>query len=104
MGRQQHEVEPNELVAFNIRLKSRFGEARELIELLNFARLLKQRNLDGYVLMAEYDSKASDCRFTLIPGLPPSHPTALAVLGVASETISQILWDGTVHHGKPMEA
>ena len=44
-GEKSHQIEPSALEAFGVTIDSRYGQARELIELMNFAKLLAEKKV-----------------------------------------------------------
>ena len=100
---RQRQVEPSTLVAFGIRLESRYGRARELVEMLGFATACNDMGLSSHVSAVFYDSKADVCSFTVGPDLSPRDPVARRLLGAARLWISQFEWiDGAIGHGDPL--
>jgi hypothetical protein len=101
-GEKSHQIEPSALEAFGVTIDSRYGQARELIELMNFTKLLAEKKLAHYVKLAFYDSKACMCTLELDPSVQQGDAVADTILEAATETIGQFDLFDTVHHGKPL--
>ena len=98
-GEKSHQIQPSALEAFG---DSRYGQARELIELMNFVKLLAEKKVAHYVKRAFYNSKACMCTLELDPSVQQGDAVADAILEAATETIGQFDLFDTVHHGKPL--
>lgn len=98
------QVDPSLLSAFGIELRSRYGQAHEIIELIAFAQACAKNKVANYVSSAFYDSKACMCSFEFIPGVREGDTVADAILEAALETIGQFDWFGIVQHGQPLES
>lgn len=81
------EVDPAEVVAFGMKLSTRYGKCDELAELLMFAKAAASRAVSQYVAEAFYDSKACCAFFTLHEPVPPDAMTELHA--AAKATIDQ---------------
>jgi hypothetical protein len=101
-GERSRQVEPGTLVAFGIEVKSRYGQAQELIELLDFAESAARKNVAHHVKQAYYDSKMCLCSFTLDPSVREGDPIAALILEAATEGVGQFEWFGVVRHGGPL--
>lgn len=92
------QVNPPKLSAFGVTLSSRYGQAKELIEMLSFVQELAGKNKEQKVLAVFYDSKASLCSFN-----PESCLLDKDIYTAALKHISQFLTltgehDGKVYH------
>jgi len=96
------QIDTEELKAFGIKLWTRYGSAREMWEMLQFAQGVAEAQSERFVREVFYDSKADLCSFTLDSSVEKDGPVDLALLAVAKNTVSQFEWHGVVHHGKPM--
>ncbi len=95
------QLDTHAMTAFGIRLVSRYANAQEMIELIEFARAAADANVNMFVAEAFYDSGSSCCSFTLSPALAAAGDTATqALLSAALQTLSQFLWLGGIHHGR----
>src|SRR5262249_49922993 len=101
-GEKSLQIEPAALEAFGVPIDSRYGQARELIELINSANLLTEKRVPHSVNRALYDSKACMCTLELEPSVQQGDAVADAILEAATETIRQFDWFDTVQHGKPL--
>jgi hypothetical protein len=97
-----HQVQPSEFSSFGINITSRYGQAWELVELLNFTQELAEKKLHSFIDGIFYDSKADICTFSVSKTLPKG--ISDAILKCALLHISQFEWEGIVHHGEPMYA
>src|SRR5262249_26547475 len=68
-GEKSLQIEPAALEAFGVPIESRYGQAHELIELMNFTELLAEKKVGHYVKQAFYDSKACMCTLELDPSV-----------------------------------
>ena len=97
------QVSPDTMIAFGIRINSRYGKAWQMSEMLKFTQALAERDLHACVESVFYDSKCDTCSFELSGnGITPAQE--IAILACANLHISQFDWDGTIHHGEPMGA
>ena len=101
-GEKSHQIEPSAFEAFGVPIDSRYGQAHELIELMNFTELLAEKKVAHYVKRAFYNSKACMCTLELDPSVQQGDAVADAILEAATETIGQFDWFDTVQHGKPL--
>lgn len=100
-GEKVAEVEPATLTAFGIEIRSRYGKAGELVDMLQFCEGLARLGLDRFISEVFYDSKACLCSFTPADGVDISKETNDAMLEVAEKTITQFSWlDGEEYLGK----
>jgi hypothetical protein len=100
-----HQLNTDTVTAFGIRLYSRYAKAREMIEMIAFAQAATNANVDQFVSSLFYDSKAGLCNFTLSPSLEHAgEPAKQALLAAAIETITQFVWEGGIHHGRPLQS
>lgn len=97
------QVEPSNLQAFGIPVSSRYGNADELTEILQFAQLLAQKGIAHQVLKVFYNSKVGICEFDLDPSVKKGTPVANVILEAARKTVAQFDWFGGIEHGAPME-
>jgi hypothetical protein len=98
-GEKSQQIEPPVLEAFGIEIHSRYGQASELIELMNFASLAAQKKVAHYVKRAFHDSKAYLCTLELDSSVQEGDAVAAAILEAATETIGQFDWFGAPQHG-----
>jgi hypothetical protein len=98
-GEKTRQVEPSVLQAFGINIISRYGQADELIELMQFAQLAAAKKVSQYVKVAFYDSKAFCCTFELDASIQQGDLRANTILEAATASISVFLWFDTYHHG-----
>lgn len=101
---KSHQVEPGVLIAFGIKLSSRYAKAHELIEMLRFAQQAAVDGLAHYVKEVFYDTKAGVCSFTLDPAVKNGNPVAAQLYLAAKASIQQFMWiDGCIAHGPFVE-
>ena len=98
-----HQIEPAKMTAFGINIESRYGNAGEIIEMINFSRIAAQNNIAHYVERVEYDSKAGYCNFELDDSVVDGDPIANSLRNAALKAISQFDWFGIHEHGDPFE-
>mgnify|MGYP001595812520 CR=1 FL=1 len=85
------------LVAFGIKLTTRYDKVDEMCEMLHFAQMAALAGAATFVHSVFYDSKADICSFELTPGLDREAEQAL--WGCAKQTITQFHWvDGGIYH------
>src|SRR5262249_46885582 len=101
-GEKSHQIQPSALEPFGVTIHSRYGQAHELIGLMNFTKLLAEKKVAHYVKRAFYDSKACLCTLELDPSVQQGDAVADAILEAATETIGQFDWFDTFHHGAPL--
>ena len=101
-GEKSHQIQPSALEAFGVTIHSRYGQAHELIELMNFTKLLAEKKVAHYVKRAFYDSKACLCTLELDPSVQQGDAVADTILEAATETIGQFDWFDTFQHGAPL--
>ena len=101
-GERSRQVEPGTLVAFGIEVTSRFGQAQELIELLDFAESAARKGVAHHVKKAYYNSRECMCDFTLDPSVREGDPVAALILEAALKCVCQFDWFGMVMHGGPL--
>ena len=85
--------------AFDIQICSRYSNASEMIEMLNFANKTAHAKLSHLVNAILYDSKANICTFELSDKLKQGSIEEQTLLRIAKSTISQFIWFGTIYHG-----
>jgi len=98
-GEKSHQIEPSAFEAFGVPIDSRYGQAHELIELMNFTELLAEKKVAHYVKRAFYNSKACMCTLELDPSVQQGDAVADAILEAATETIGKFDWFDNVQHG-----
>jgi hypothetical protein len=96
------QIDTEKLTAFGISLWTRYGSAREMVEMIQFAEGVAMEKLTDHVREVFYDSKADVCNFTFGPGAQVHSQVDEALLKIAKQTISQFEWHGTIYHGLPM--
>lgn len=87
LGEKGMEVDPASVVAFGMRLSTRYGKCRELAELLTFAHEAALRAVSQYVAEVSYDTKSCCAFFTLNDPVPPDAMDELHA--AAKKTIEQ---------------
>ena len=78
---------------------SRRGLPNEEAELAAFADAVMKADLDTYFKEVMYDSNSNCCYFTFNIDLSPSDPDAKTLLAIATKTLTQFEWFGSIHHG-----
>lgn len=85
------------LVAFGMKLTSRYSKVDEMREMLHFAQLAALASAATFVQSVFYDSKADICSFELVSGLDGEAEQEL--LRCAKASVSQFMWvDGSCHN------
>jgi hypothetical protein len=87
----EKEVEPERLTAFGVSICSRYGQAGEIIEMLNFVQECAAQGIVKYLDSVFYDSNASMCTIKYRV-LEENSPIALAIFENAKKHISQFMW------------
>lgn len=101
---KSEQVSPGTLTAFGIRIESRYGNAEELVEMLEFCADAAMQELERHIESIFYDSKAGVCAFEPAGGLKPSASAAARLLQIAQNRISQFTWiDDELYHGRGVE-
>lgn len=101
---KSEQVSPGTLKAFGIRIESRYGDAEELVEMLEFCGDAAVQELEQHIESIFYDSKANLCSFKVADGLEPESAEAGRLLEIAHQRIRQFMWiDDNVHHGRGFE-
>lgn len=78
---------------------SRRGVPSQEAELAAFAAAVRKDGLDIFIELALYDSSSDCCTFTFIDGVGPYDEISEKILAIATQTITQFEWFGTIHHG-----
>ncbi|HDN7458593.1 TPA: hypothetical protein P2B70_003301 [Salmonella enterica subsp. enterica serovar Eastbourne] len=97
-GEKSSELDTDSLIAFGIRLWSRYSKAEEMREMLAFATKAAKENLHYYVEEIFYDSKAEICSFTFFSEVEERSDLADRFRAIASKTIRQYEIFGEVGH------
>lgn len=98
------QIEPSALDAFGVSIHSRYGKAREIIEMISFCRIAALNGVGHLVEKVFYDSKADMCTFEFRGSLDQYSEDAEKLKLAAGESISQFDWFGFVEHGKPLDS
>lgn len=78
---------------------SRHQLPNEEAELAAFAAAVMEAELDTYIEEAMYDSNANCCYFKFHLDISPSDEDAQALLAIATKTLTQFEWFGSIQHG-----
>ncbi|PHV34555.1 hypothetical protein CSQ94_03920 [Janthinobacterium sp. BJB312] len=78
---------------------SRHQLPNEEAELAAFAAAVMKADLATYIEEAMYDSNSNCCYFKFHLDLSPSDEDARTLLAIATNTISQFEWFGSIEHG-----
>jgi len=92
------QVDTGHLVAFGIKIISRYSKAGELIEMLSFAKKAALAGVADSVQEVFYDSNACFCTFEFNGDIVPGDPIEQKIFAAAKATISQFEWMGCIHH------
>ncbi|TXG87844.1 MAG: hypothetical protein E6R10_07210 [Rhodocyclaceae bacterium] len=94
------QVTPATIVAFGIPIQSRYSKAREVVEMLEFARLAAESGVAGYVSSVFYDSKSCCC--TIEPNEEAKRQAIVlhTIYACADRTISMFTDDLGIVRGK----
>lgn len=87
------------LTAFGIYLNSRYGKAREMAEMLNFAHRVARAGLHTLFEEIFYDSNADLCTFIFKNGKEPTGDAVEQIEAIASKTLAQYELLGDIGHG-----
>ena len=93
------QISERALIAFGIPIETRYAKADELVEMLNFTKMVAQVGLEGLVVGLHYDSKSCSCSITLVENMQFSDPRADVIKDCALKTISQFFWFDECYHG-----
>jgi hypothetical protein len=95
------QLDTGALTAFGLPIHSRYANAGEIVELIEFASLLNDKKVTHYVKDAFYDSKAGHCTFELDPSVFEGDVVADAIFEAANETLTYFLWfDDNPNYGR----
>jgi hypothetical protein len=86
------QVDPNSLIAFGIKVSSRYGKADEICAMINFAREAAISKVNSYVKSIFYDSKAAICNFELSDSVKRGDPVEQLLYKAARSNIDNFLW------------
>ena len=93
---KSEQVVPGAMAAFGIQLLSRYGRARELREMLDFAERTARLGAQRYVISVFYDSQACLCTFELADIVRQGDPVGRALWAAADESIEQFEMFGVI--------
>ncbi|MDR2213070.1 MAG: hypothetical protein LBE21_05525 [Pseudomonadales bacterium] len=96
----KNEIDTSSMTALGINICSRHGKAKELAELLLFADAAAKANVHQLVERAFYDSNSCCCTFEFKSPLEYGSNNERTLLKIATKTIEQFEWFGTIHHGR----
>ncbi len=104
-GEKSQQIEPSSFKAFGIQVDSRYGHMREIVEMMNFARMSAIEGVHLFVKEVFYDSNNSTCSIELSDDIQDRLDCDVAkeVYRCAMQTISQFVWDGVYQHGIPLQ-
>jgi len=91
-GEKDHQVSPDNMTAFGIHIQSRYGQASEIIQMINFARQAATREVAHYVKELFYDSKSCTCSIKLVGEVSLGDPIETELREIALECLSQFEW------------
>lgn len=97
------QIDHPRIVSFGIEMETRYSRAMEMIEMLEFSYLAACENLNNFVSIVFYDSKADICTFVLSDHLVKYSKQDDTLLRIAKKTISQFIWNDLVYHGRGFE-
>lgn len=98
-GEKSPQIDTDTITAFGIGLTSRYAKAKEMMEMLKFARLLAAEGVHTYVKEVFYDSKAGLCSFTFTSDIKDGTAIAQIIESAAINSISQFEMFGYINHG-----
>lgn len=106
-GEKTQQVSPDKLMAFGIKIDSRYGKVNEMIEMLKFVSAASVSNICHYIQELFYDTKSCCCFFKLHPDVEEGDPIWALILQLAKNSISQFqLFDDVYYdheHDQMME-
>lgn len=97
-GEKAQQINPFGLTAFGIQISSRYGKAKEIIQMLNFAERATEMGIEKAVKKVFYDTPACICFFTLSPFVQKDDAIGIKIFAAAKETIMQFELFGTIDH------
>lgn len=86
------QIEPSSLLAFGIKITSRYGQSSEIIEMINFTREAAKENINGYIAELDYDSKSCTCHINL-KNNRHDNTIGTKILEIGNKTLSQFIWN-----------
>lgn len=90
------QIEPSSLLAFGIKITSRYGQSSEIIEMINFACEAAKENINGDIAELEYDSKQCMCNITL-KDTSYGHKIDEKIIEIGNMTLSQFNWNERIY-------
>lgn len=86
------QVTPDTVVAYGIRLQSRYGRCAQMIELLHFATAAANARVATFIRSAMYDKTGYGCCFELDDSVTPDSAVAAEILAIARASIKHFTW------------
>lgn len=87
------------MIAFGVSIGSRYGNAKELSELLLFARECAKGGVSHMVSRAFYDSKSCTCDIDLTDERASNSDVGECVIAAAMGTLAQFTFNGDFYVG-----
>jgi hypothetical protein len=101
LSEKGHEVVPDTLVCFGVKMCSRYGKVYELIRMMRFCEQLAHTHVSTFVEEVFYDSKACLCTFTLTESAELQEEVLMLIFKAALENLGQFEWiDGAMYDGE----
>lgn len=90
--------------AFGIEIMSRYGVAKELVEMLRFCEAVAKEGFNNFIENCFYDGQSNLCKIILEgeedPDGCPARQFKHEIAAIAEEYITQFEIDGHIGHGK----
>lgn len=90
------QIDPCKLIAFGIHVHSRYGNAEEIVEMIDFANRAARKCVAHYVKEVFYDSKCGLCNFVLVDAVRDGDAVSDTLYGIAENTIRNFMWLGGI--------
>lgn len=96
---KREQVDSRDMIAFGVSIGSRYGNAKELAELLLFARECALRGVASMISRAFYDSKSCTCDIDMTDECPSDSDVGERVIEAAMGTLTQFTINGDFYVG-----
>lgn len=96
---KQTQVAPAMLLVLGVPVTSRYGQLNELVEMLDFLRLIEKKQALRYVTSLFYDSKSGLCTIETDSDTPRGSAIEETLMVAATLTISQYELFGEINSG-----
>lgn len=86
-----YQIIPDNFIAFGIKIASSHGKATEIIEMINFAKLINEADISQYVDKVFYNSEECVCTFELNTTIQGNSLTGQKFIETVRKSISQYI-------------